>query len=193
MENQARQRGEQKDRDVTENRGRQIARRSDYDPSLYAGGDLFANPFSVMRRMHEDMDRMFSDLLGGRSTGSGFGGGLATWSPAIEVSQRDDQLSVCAELPGLKPEDVKVEVTSDAITIEGERRHEHEENKGGKWHSERSYGHFYRTIPLPEGADAEKIRADFKNGELHVTVPVQQRSENKSRRIPIEAGSSEKK
>jgi HSP20 family protein len=104
--------------------------------------------------------------------------------PAIEVSERDNQMVVCAELPGLKPEDVKVEVTEDAIVIEGERKHEHEEKQGGRWHSERSYGRFYRAIPLPDGAKSEQVRADFKNGELQVTVPVEQ-AQSKRRQIPI--------
>jgi HSP20 family protein len=85
---------------------------------------------------------------------------------------------------------VKVEVTDNALVIEGERKHEQEQKGGGRWHSERSYGRFYRTIPLPEGADAEKAKADFKNGELRVTVPVH-RPDNKRRQIPIAGGSTE--
>jgi HSP20 family protein len=93
-------------------------------------------------------------------------------------------------LPGLKPEEMKVEVTDDAIVIEGERRHETEGKEGGRWHSERRYGHFYRAIPLPDGADADQIRAEFRNGELHVTVPVQQ-SQSKRRQIPIKGPATE--
>jgi HSP20 family protein len=144
----------------------------------------------MMRRMHDEMDRLFSDLFGGRAGSTGLGGGLASWAPAVEVSERENQLDVCAELPGLKPEDVKVEVTDNAIVIEGERKQEHEEKQGGRWHSERRYGHFYRTIPLPDGADTEQIRAEFKNGELHVTVPVQ-RPQSKRRQIPIGGASAE--
>jgi HSP20 family protein len=189
MANTDRQNEEQRSREATQSRqGSQIARRGAFEtPDYY---EAFTNPFSMMRRMHEDMDRVFSDLMGGRSGASGFGGGLSTWAPAVEVSERDNQLNVCAELPGLKPEDVKVEVTQDAIVIEGERKQEHESKEGGRWHSERRYGRFHRMIPLPEGADAEHIRADFKNGELHVTVPIE-KPQNKRRQIPINGGSSE--
>ncbi len=145
-----------------------------------------------MRRMHEEMDRVFSEAFGGRQGTAGVGGGLAGWSPAVEVSERDNQMVVCAELPGLKPEDVKVEVTEDAVVIEGERKQEHEEKQGGRWHSERRYGRFYRTIPLPEGASADQARADFNNGELQVIVPVQ-RPESKRRQIPIGGASPERK
>jgi len=189
MANTDRQNEEQRSREATQSRqGSQIARRGAFEPSDYH--DAFSNPFSMMRRMHEDMDRVFSDLMGGRPGASAFGGGLSTWAPAVEVSERDNQLNVCAELPGLKPEDVKVEVTQDAIVIEGERKQEDESKEGGRWHSERRYGRFYRMIPLPEGADAEHIRADFKNGELHVTVPIE-RPQNKRRQIPINGGSSD--
>lgn len=169
--------------------GTQIARRSSFEPFSLTN-EFFNNPFSTMRRMHEEMDRMFADAFGNRSGAAGFGGGLTAWSPAVEVSERDNQLMVCAELPGLKPEDVKVEVTDDALVIQGERKQEHEEKTGGRWHSERHYGQFYRTIPLPEGASADKARADFKNGELQVTVPLE-RSESKRRQIPIGGTASE--
>jgi HSP20 family protein len=85
-----------------------------------------------------------------------------------------------------------VEVTEDAILIEGERRHEYEEKQEGRYHSERRYGRFYRTIPLPEGADAGQVRADFKNGELHVTVPIE-RPLSKRRQILINGGTETKK
>ena len=134
--------------------------------------------------MHEEMDRVFSEAVGGRTGAGAFGGGLAGWSPLIEVSERENEMVVCAELPGLRPEDVKVEVTEDALVIEGERKQERQDNQEGRWHSERHYGRFHRTIPLPEGAKADDVRADFKNGELQVTVPVQ-RPESKRRQIPI--------
>jgi len=190
MPNTDRQKEEQRNRELTRSRqDTQMARRGGLDTLTPA--EFFNNPFSAMRRMHEEMDRVFSDAFGGRQGISGFGGGLASWSPVVEVSERDNQMVVCAELPGLKPEDVKVEVTDDAIVIEGERKQEHEEKQGGRWHSERSYGRFHRMIPLPEGAKAEEVRADFKNGELQVTVPVQ-RPESKRRQIPIGGASPER-
>jgi HSP20 family protein len=166
-------------RQVTRQRyGTELDRRRAYEPAIHS------SPLSMMRRMHEEMDRVFSDLFGPGSSGSAFGGGLSSWMPAVEVSERDNQMNICAELPGLKPEEVKVEVTDDAIVIEGERRHETEGKEGDRWQSERRYGHFYRAIPLPDGADADQIRAEFRNGELHVTIPVQQ-SGSRRRQIPI--------
>jgi len=149
----------------------------------FAPGDFFRmEPFSLMRRMAHDIDRIFADANVGELT-------ERTWSPAIEVTQRGDHLMVRADLPGLKPEDVKLEVTDDAIVLEGERKSEREESKGGMHVSERHYGRFYRAIPLPEGARTEETKARFENGVLEVTVPT---SEQKSKRrsIPIQSGAT---
>jgi HSP20 family protein len=138
-------------------------------------------PFSMMRRLSEEMDRAFGNAFGGWM-GRGEHG---VWSPAVEVRERDGNIEVTAELPGMKKDDVKVECTDDGIVIEGERRHEHEENEKGYHRSERSYGHFYRLIPLPTGADPERAKAEFKDGLLQVRVPIQENKRRKS--IPISA------
>jgi len=150
---------------------------------MIAPGDFFRmTPFSLMRRMSEEMDRVFGEfgLNGGE-------GGKAVWAPAIEVSQTDGNYTIRAELAGVNPADVKLEVTDEAIVLQGERKSERHENKGGVELTERQYGRFYRSIPLPEGAKVEEARAKFVNGVLEVTVPVQERKE-KRREIPIEPG-----
>jgi HSP20 family protein len=143
---------------------------------------LRMNPFSLMRRMTEELDRAFGGSDGGDQV-------ERAWAPVIEVMQRDKNYVVRAEIPGLNPNDVKLEITDDAITIQGERKFEKEENKGGIHVTERRYGRFYRAIPLPEGAKAEEAQARYENGVLEVIVPTEgQRS--KSREIPIQASSS---
>ncbi len=142
------------------------------------------NPFSLMRRMTEEMDRVFGD--GGQERDRG---GDAFWAPAVEVSQREGNYVIRAELPGVKPEEVKLEIENDAVVLQGERKVEREEDRGGVHRTEIRYGRFYRNIPLPEGANVEQARARFDNGVLEVTVPV---SEQKVQRkqIPIQSGSS---
>src|ERR1700760_95857 len=108
-------------------------------------------------------------------------GSLATASPAR-------QLRVQAELPGLSPEDVRVEIGENEIVIQGERRVEHDENRRGVRRTEREYGVFYRTIPLPEGAQVDQAKASFRNGLLEVTVPIPQRASER-RPVAIESGS----
>jgi HSP20 family protein len=157
-----------------------LQRRGEYPFGLMPQELFRANPFSLLRRMTEEMDRMFQEVSLEREAGSGAG-----WSPAIEVSQRDNKFNITAELPGLEPKDVKVEVENDALVIQGERRSESEEKNSGVQRTERQYGFFYRSIPLPEGANVEQAQAKFHNGVLEVTVPVAEQQSNR-RTIPVQ-------
>jgi HSP20 family protein len=131
----------------------------------FAGRDLFAHPLKLMRRLSQEMDRALAD--------KGFGDSQEpSWRPAIEVKRDKDRLLVHAELPGLNGEDVKVTVTGDLLEIEGERKLESDEKHQGFIHSERSYGRFYRAIPMPDGANAEQAEAQFANGMLEISIPV---------------------
>ena len=147
-----------------------------------APGDLFRmSPFALMRRMGEEMDRVFGEFGWNRDEA-----GKAVWAPAIEVSQHDGTYLVRAELPGVNAGDVKLEITNEAVILQGERSSDRQETKGGIQLTERQYGQFYRSIPLPEGAKVEEARARFANGVLEVTVPLQEQKEQR-RQIPIEA------
>jgi HSP20 family protein len=142
-------------------------------------GGWMSNPFEVMDRMTDAMDRTFDQVF--RDFGmprrswlarspfrSGEREGL--WSPRVEAIQKGDQFIVRADLPGLKKDDVQVDLTDDAITIRGERHDEHQEEREGYYHSEREYGQFSRTIPLPEGVIGESAQASFRNGVLEITM-----------------------
>lgn len=155
--------------------------------SLHPAEFLGVSPFSLMRRFSEEMDRMFS----GRGILRGSGSEALQWSPAVEVRERDGKLEVVADLPGIKEGDVKVEVNDEGLVIQGERKHEHEEKGEGYYRSERSYGQFYRVIPLPEGANLDQARAEFHNGELRVSIPVPEQ-QRKTRQIPISAAPERK-
>jgi HSP20 family protein len=155
------------------------------------------NPFSFMRRFSEDMDRLFGDFDLGRGLASGFGrefGRLADlegsmWSPQVEAFERDGKLIVRADLPGLTKGDINVDITDDAIKIRGERRQETEENEEGYYRSERSYGSFYREIPLPSGVNGAQANATFRDGVLEITMPAPARQAS-SRRIEIGEGTT---
>ena len=110
---------------------------------------------------------------------------MAEWSPQVEVTERDGQLVVRADLPGLNKDDVQVELRDEAIIIRGQRKQEREEKREGYYRSERSYGSFYRQIPLPKGIDTEKATANFNNGVLEVTMPVAQ-GEAQGRQLQIQ-------
>ena len=147
------------------------------EPSHYPG----FGPFSMMRRLSEDIDRMFESFGMGRSffpTDFWQGGReamMAAWSPRIEMSEEDGKVRIYADLPGVKKEDLDVKVTNDAVTIEGERRHERTTEERGYYQSERSYGSFYRSIPLPEGVEPESATAEFKDGVLQIEIPAPER------------------
>jgi HSP20 family protein len=166
-------------------RGGELQRRGGAYPSVFGmrpGEFLQTNPFALMRRMAEEMDRVFEGRLQRE---------MSSWMPAVEVNEHDGKLEVVADLPGINESDVKVEVTDEGLVIQGERKREREE-KGEHYHrSERSYGQFYRLIPLPENANLDQARAEFRNGELRVSVPVPERQRN-TRQIPISTGGERK-
>jgi HSP20 family protein len=152
-------------------------------PSPY--GSFAGGPFSVMRRISEDMDRLFDAFGFGRGlfpapfgqsglSSQGGEGSSSLWTPHIEVHQRDGKFLISADLPGVKKEDVNVEITQDAVTLQGQRKQEKTSSEGGFYRSERSYGSFYRLIPLPEGANTENASATFRDGVLQIEIEVPQ-------------------
>ena len=163
-------------------KGRQLARR---EPDL---GSLLAAPSDLMRRFRDEMDRLFEDFGFGNlasSLPSRESLGLGLWAPQVEVFEREGHMVIRADLPGLTKDDIKVDVTNDAITIDGERRHEHEESEKGYYRSERSYGRFYRRVPLPEGINADTATANFRNGVLEITMAAPEAKERKARKLEI--------
>ena len=142
--------------------------------------DFFsASPFELMRRFTDDMDRLFHGIAPWKGSSS-------AWSPPIEISEKDGQLAVRADLPGIHKDDVKVELADGVLTISGERKAEQEERQGDFYRSERSYGAFARRIPIPEDAQVDNTKATFENGVLTVLVPVPE-SKRRRREVPIEA------
>ena len=141
-------------------------------------GSLFdVNPFVLMRRFTEDMDQMFGPPSKEAQQISG-------WRPAIEMKEEKGKFLVKADLPGVEMKDVKVSVKDNILTVEGERKHEMKEKSEGYFHSERSYGRFFRSIQLPEGAKTDQASAQFMNGVLEITLPVPE-EQQKRREIPV--------
>lgn len=165
-----------------------VQRSGAYMPSILALGprDFFTmNPYGLMRRFADEMDRVFSNW-GASGQRSAAGEELA-WVPAVEVRENENQLIVSAELPGLSEKDVKVEATPEGLIIQGERQRDYSSEEGGIQRSERSYGRFWRLIPLPEGVQVEQATANFENGVLQITLPISE-SQQQRRQIPISGG-----
>ena len=176
--------------------GRQSAGLQRRGMSAPAFGALGLSPFSLLRRMLEDMDRMFEGFGNVRGAVGGTAGlergavgSLAqVWSPAIDIVERGGRLVVRADLPGMSADYVRIEIRDDALVLEGERRSEIEVEEEGVYRSERVYGRFSRLIPLPDGADLDKASARFENGVLEIEIPL--REDAPRRRIEIQGGSA---
>lgn len=124
------------------------------------------DPWGESLRMASDLDRIFGRLGQGDRGGQGI-----AWMPKIDVKRSGDDVMVRAELPGIKPEDVDIELTDNVLTIKGERSSEEEKENEGWLIRESSYGSFERSISIPEGVDPSAIKANFENGVLEVEVP----------------------
>jgi HSP20 family protein len=143
-------------------------------------------PFAFMRRLSDEMDRLFESFLGAPAASEwGDFGRRGAWWPQIDVEQQGDTFLVRADLPGVRKEDVTIQFENDTLIIEGERREEQERTDRGYRRTERSYGNFYRSVRMPPGADLERAQAQFRDGVLEISVPCEQRQ---VRTIPIQAG-----
>ncbi len=110
-------------------------------------------------------------------------GGLAELAPPVEVREGEKDITVRAELPGVRAEDVRIEVAGHLLTIAGEKRAEKEEKRGGYHYSERRYGAFQRVVQLPTEVDADQVDATCRNGVLTIRLPKRPGSE--ARRVKV--------
>lgn len=115
----------------------------------------------------------------------GFDEFTGRFSPLVEVSEKDDEMVVRAEVPGLKPEDIELKVENSNLIISGEKKQEKKEEKENYVHTECSYGSFYRVVPLRSEVDQDRIKASHKNGVLTIRLPKSEKS--RSRKIAIES------
>jgi HSP20 family protein len=115
------------------------------------------------------------------------------WMPQVEVREQGGKLHVFADLPGMNKEDVKLSLEGAQLIVQGERRSSHEEGQQGSgfYQSERSYGSFYRSIPLPEGVDPQTVEANFKDGVLDVCFDAPRRPQQQARQIEIRDGTAQ--
>jgi HSP20 family protein len=149
----------------------------------------FTDPFALMRQMTSELDRWFGEparpffrwpSLRRRAISE------VGWYPEIDVFERDNRLVTKIDLPGMKKDDVKVEVTDGQLAISGERKSEAEERGEEFYRCEREYGSFYRSVPLPGGAKLEDVKAIFADGVLEVSVPLPAQPESKMRKVEIQ-------
>lgn len=159
---------------------------SEKQPTALVPSRSARDPFSLLRQMTAELDRVFDDWSSFRPSSLFASSGAATWSPKIEVVEKDNRLVTRVDLPGVRKEDVSVEVADGRLALAGERKRETEERKDGFYRSEREYGSFYRSVPLPDGVKLEDVKATFADGVLEVSVPLPARAEVKPRKVQIE-------
>jgi HSP20 family protein len=149
------------------------------------------SPFSLLQRFFtNDMAEVLGDGRAGRGLASrgGTGTDLTAWEPNVDVVQEGNELVARADLPGLNPDEVTVEISDDAITLSGERQQEREEDQNGVYRIERTYGAFYRVIPLPDGAMTDRATATFRDGVLEIRMPAPPEQVSRGRRLEVSRG-----
>lgn len=151
--------------------------------SIGRGGDIG----TTLVALQQEMNQLFENFFSGRPPS------MTEWrqdsisAPAINIVENGDSFKMEAELSGLDPKDVDVEVANGFLTIKGERREEKKDEKENYLRHEISYGSFLRTVPLPAAADGDRAKAAFKNGILTVTVPKRPEALQKPKKIEVKA------
>src|SRR5215210_6902648 len=129
-----------------------------------------ADPLRAINEMQQEMNQLFSRFFGeGEQAGNRWVSSSDSYRPRIESAVRDNTLYVKADLPGIDPKDVEVEVEGNCLTLRGQRKAEHEGSEAGYRHREVQYGSFMRSFTIPEGVKAEDIHAKYQNGVLELS------------------------
>ncbi len=147
------------------------------------------SPMRELDDMRKDMDRLFSDFL------EPYPRRLRSWLPKtteagvfvpnVDMYERNNEVVLKAELPGIDKKDINISITEDTLTLKGETKKEEEVKEECYYCSERSYGSFTRTISLPADVDSEKAKANFKNGVLEIVFPKKEEAKAKAIKVDV--------
>lgn len=138
------------------------------------------HPWSLWQKEMSHLIDRFNKDFGDISTGE-----FSSFNPKIEIKEKDKELIVCAEVPGMSEKDVNVTLKDNQLIIEGERRTENKSEKDGSFHTEFSYGSFYRSIPLGEDIKEDSIKASYKDGLLTIEMEKTKESSSSVKKIPV--------
>lgn len=141
-------------------------------------------PFRDLATLHDRIDRLFEDSLDRiRSDWIGEALERTAWSPAVDIVETENDIVLKADLPGIDPKDVDIQVQNGTLTLKGERRFESDVKEDNYRRVERAYGSFVRSFALPRTVDAEKVEAEYRNGVLQMKLP--KRAEAKPKQIKV--------
>lgn len=150
---------------------------------LFTPGKTEDNPvLALQREMNRIFDRFF-DRFEQSSPSVWTGGGIAM--PSVDIADTEDSVEVTVELPGIEEKDIDVQVSGDVLTVSGEKKTEAEQKHKGHHITERHFGRFLRTIPLPPGLETEKAEATLANGVLTVVVPKSAEAQAKIKKVEV--------
>ncbi len=128
-------------------------------------------PFSDLRQMQNTMDRMWRRFGNHQSNGNTESPEIEAWAFPLDVVRRGDDTVIRASVPGIKPEDIKVSIEDNVLTIRGHTAEDHQNGDGTFLMRERRSGSFHRALRLPESVDVDKVQPHYLNGVLTITVP----------------------
>lgn len=138
---------------------------------------LSVDPFGGFRLFEDAITRLMSEPRSNRP-----------WSPSVDVFETEDALTLKADLPEVKTEDIDVRVENQTLTLRGQRKFAKEENFRGYHRIERSYGEFVRSFAVPSTVDTDKVQADYKNGVLTITLPKKEAAKPRQVKVAIQDG-----
>jgi len=140
---------------------------------------LWSDPYSELRGLQRDLDRMFESTVGLPFQQTG----LRRWMPSFDIKESGNNLLIRADLPGVKREDIKLELNNGFLTVSGERKQEKKEESEKFYRSERIYGSFCRSFPVSSSVTEDQIKAHYENGVLDILLPKEEVPQRKN--IPI--------
>ena len=141
-------------------------------------------PWSLINLLHQDLDQIAGRRYGGAGNDNN-GSSVADWVPAVDIIEEKERFVLRADVPGVKPDDIDVNMENGVLSVSGERQNESTEEAQGMRRVERVSGKFYRRFNLPDTADAEEISANSANGILEVVIPKQPQVQ--ARRITVKS------
>jgi len=140
------------------------------------------SPFQQFNRLRNEIDRLFGSFTGDLTSAPDI---FEQWAPSVDMYDDKDKITVCAELPGMKKEDIDISITGNTLSITGERKCEETKKTGETFRSERYFGRFHRSVTLPHAVDASHVSATYQDGVLNITLPKTEEAKRKQIEVKV--------
>lgn len=141
-------------------------------------------PYGAVASLQDSINKLFQDAFSRANIDEDFA--LSAWKPVVDIFDKDEAIVIHAELPGVKKEDVAIEVKDNVLTLRGERTESKEIKEDKYYRKERTFGSFHRAFTLPAAVNPDSIRATFKDGVLEIEIPKPEEQKPKQVKISIE-------